>query len=135
MKQLNGGEFPEDLEPQYVSWLLGQLLQRSEPDHECFHDLRDAALAEKSLSRYLDQSGLGALLDSTETPEEFDSVLREHFSHKRKSIAAGDTEYLVVSDTTSEVLLSTTNYRAASRYIKEARAGGEEVTLFKTHEI
>lgn len=43
-----------------------------------------------------------------------------------------DTEYLVVTDKTSEVLLSTTNWYDAVKTANLIRRGGGEVTIFKS---
>ncbi len=43
-----------------------------------------------------------------------------------------DTEYIVVADKTSKVLLSTTNYYEAVKYANLIRRGGGEVTIFKS---
>lgn len=42
------------------------------------------------------------------------------------------TEYIVVSDKTSKVLLSTLDYYEAVRMVNLIRRGGGEVTLFKS---
>lgn len=42
------------------------------------------------------------------------------------------TEYLVVSDKNSKVILSTTEYREAVRMANLIRAAGGEVTVFKS---
>ena len=42
-----------------------------------------------------------------------------------------ETEYLVVADRTSKVLLSTTDYYAAVRLANQMRRAGGEVTVFK----
>jgi hypothetical protein len=42
------------------------------------------------------------------------------------------TEYLVVSDKTSVILLSTLDYYEAVRLVNTIRRGGGEVTIFKS---
>ena len=43
-----------------------------------------------------------------------------------------ETEYIVVADKTSKVLLSTTSWQEAKRCATLIRKGGGEVTIFKS---
>jgi hypothetical protein len=48
------------------------------------------------------------------------------------SIPTAPTEYLVVSDKNSKVILSTTDYKETVRMANMIRAAGGEVTVFKS---
>ena len=43
-----------------------------------------------------------------------------------------ETEYIVVTDATSVILLSTTDYQAARRLASQCRKAGGSVTIFKS---